>query len=52
MRNQLFLTEWPDKSGAPLYGITRKELDPDIGKLFDLHYLLKNSQLEPPISYV
>ena len=53
MRNQLFLTcEVLDKSGAPLYGITRKELDPNIDQLFDLNYLLKNSQLEPPISYV
>ena len=51
MRNQLFLTELLDKSGAPLYGITRKALDPNIGKLFDLNYLLRNSQLES-ISYV
>ena len=50
MRNQLSLTcEVLDKSGAPLYGITRKELDPNIGKLFDLNYLLKNSQ---PIIFV
>lgn len=56
MRKDLFLTEWRDEVGAPLYGIMRAELDPNIGKLFDLNYLLKNSQLEPtqlePISYV
>ena len=53
MRNQLSLTyEVLDKFGAPLYGIEREALDRDIDKLFDLNYLLKNSQLELPISYV
>ena len=51
LRDQLFLTEFLDKSGAPLYGIKRKELDPDIDRLFDLNYLLRNLQHEP-ISYV
>lgn len=54
LRNQLFLTtEVPNKHefGAPLYGIKRKALDPNIRKLFDLNYLLRNSQLES-ISYV
>ena len=51
MRNHLFLTELLDKSGARLYGITRKKLDRNIGKLFDLNYLFQNSQLEL-ISYV
>ena len=54
MRNQLFLTKAvPNKHeyGAPLYSIEREKLDRKISKLFDLDYLLRNSQPEP-ISYV
>ena len=51
IRSHLFLTELLGKSGTLLYGITRKALDPNIGKLFDSNYLLRNSQLES-ISYV
>ena len=60
-RNQLELRSdaipnW-DNPGEPLWTIELKKLDPEINKLFDLNYLLQNSQPVPnpqpePISYV
>ncbi len=51
MRGQLFLTEPFGRPGVWVYGIMRAELDRNIDQLFDLNYLLQNSQLES-ISYV
>ena len=46
MRDQLLLTKPSGKPDVCVYGIMRAELDRNIDQLFDLNYLLKNSQLE------
>lgn len=45
-RGQLFLTHPSGKPDVWVYGIKREALDRNIDQLFDLNYLLKNSQLE------
>lgn len=52
MRGQLFLTSPRGKPDVRVYGIMRAELDSNIDQLFNLNYLLKNSQLEQAIRFV